>query len=178
MFYVPGLLPPVSPHREKKRPEQLTASEREVAHKNRPNKLNDQAAKGDETKEDKHLERSKEEESVAQMQTIRTGNIECPEITPSQTANVEMLLELVGEEDIANMSMDSQQWVAASGFCVDGQENNEIKVNFYSSLAMVFVDLFKKYLLTSKADTSEASSTPCNCDDLSLIHYFFCSSNI
>ena len=146
MFYVPGLLPHASPHKEKKCPEQLTAPERVVSYKNVPNNnyLNDQAANGGETKEDKNLEQSKEgEESVAQVQTIRTENSECTEITPSQAADVEMLLELVGEEDVSNMSMDSQHLVASSGFCVDEQENSEIKVNCYLGSAMVFVDLLK-----------------------------------
>ena len=130
MFFVPGLLPHASPIREKKHPEQITASERAVSNKNAPNNLNDQAANCGETKEDKNLERSKEgEESVAQVQTIRTENGECTEITPSQAADVEMLLELVGEEDVSNMSMDSQHLVAASGFCVDEQENSKIQVN-------------------------------------------------
>ena len=67
-------------------------------------------------------------ESVAQLQMSTSENDECPEITPSQAANVELLLQLVGEDDVTNMSVDSEQATAASGFWVDEQEEEEDKV--------------------------------------------------
>lgn len=62
------------------------------------------------------------------MQMSTSENDECPEITPSQAANVELLLQLVGEDDVTNMSVDSEQATAASGFWVDEQEEEEDKV--------------------------------------------------
>ena len=69
--------------------------------------------------------------SVTEMQASSTKDTaECPEITPSQAVNVEMLLELAGE-DISNISLDSQQMIGASGFCVDEQDQeNQVKFFF------------------------------------------------
>ena len=80
----------------------------------------------DTTKEDTSLVGSKiRPESVSDLQLSTTENDECPEITPSQAVNVEMLLELAGEDNISNISMDSQQMMAASGFCVDEQQEED-----------------------------------------------------
>ena len=70
--------------------------------------------------------------SVTEMQASPTKDTaECPEITPSQTVNVEMLLELAREDDISNISLDSQQMIGASGFCVDEQDQeNQVKFFF------------------------------------------------
>ena len=69
--------------------------------------------------------------SVTEVQVSATKDTaECPEITPSQAVNVEMLLELAGE-DISNISLDSQQMIGASGFCVDEQDQeNQVKFFF------------------------------------------------
>lgn len=69
--------------------------------------------------------------SVTEMQVSPTKDTaECPEITPSQAVNVEMLLELAGDDDISSISVDSQQIIAASGFCVDEQDQ-ENQVEFF-----------------------------------------------
>lgn len=120
MFYVPGLLPPVSPQRGNK----STPSKMVIQNENASTKLNDQAEDSFKTSG----RGSKEtEESVVVKKMCVTENDECPEITPSQAVDVEMLLELAEEDGICDTSVDSQQMMAASGFCVDEQE--EFKVN-------------------------------------------------
>lgn len=130
-FYVPGLLPPVSPRRQQKLPQMFTAFETTVRNENDPTKLNGQAVDVSVAKDDKNLTGSnKVDETVAQTHVSAAENSECLEITPSQAVNVDMLMELVGEDDISNTSMDSQQMTAASGFCVE-EEN---KVNCYTKI--------------------------------------------
>ena len=70
---------------------------------------------------------------MTEMQASPTKDTaECPEITPSQAVNVEMLLELAGEDDISNISVDSQQMIGVSGFCVDEQDQeNQVKFFFF-----------------------------------------------
>ena len=76
--------------------------------------------------------------SVTEVQVSPTKDTaECPEITPSQAVNVEMLLELAGEDDISNISLDSQQMIGASGFCVDEQDQ-ENQVKFFFSFFFFF----------------------------------------
>ena len=54
---------------------------------------------------------------------------ECAEVTPSQAADVEMLLELVQDDDSAsNVSLDSQHVIAASGFCIDQHDSLKVKI--------------------------------------------------
>ena len=68
---------------------------------------------------------------MTEMQASPTKDTaEYPEITPSQAVNVEMLLELAGEDDISNISVDSQQMIGASGFCVD-EQGQEKQVKFF-----------------------------------------------
>lgn len=96
-----------------------------------PSKTNEQAVDA-ETKEDKTLTGfDKVDESVAPKQTSTGEHDDYPEITPSQAVNVEILLELVREDDVSDVSMDSQQMVAASGFCVDEEEEEDEKVECY-----------------------------------------------
>ena len=90
-------------------------------------KLHEQVDDNEETKKVPSPAASAETgESVAQLQLMSTGNDESPEMTPSQAANVEMLLELAGGDDISNVSMDSQQMITASGFCIDEQEEEDM----------------------------------------------------
>lgn len=85
--------------------------------------------------------------SVIEVQVSPTKDTaECPEITPSQAVNVEMLLELAGEDDISNISVDSQQMIAASGFCVDEQDQeNQVKF-FFSFFFQVKLSIFNFYI--------------------------------
>lgn len=94
--------------------------------------MHEQVDDNDETKKvPSHAASEKTGESVAQLQLTPTENDEPPEITPSQATNVEMLLELAGGDDISNVSMDSQQMVAASGFCINEHEEED-KVKCYT----------------------------------------------
>lgn len=90
-----------------------------------PKKCHEQVDDNAETKKVSRHEAT--QESVAQLQLTTTENDEPPEITPSQAANVEMLLELVGEDDISNVSINSQQVITATcnGFCIDEQEEED-----------------------------------------------------
>jgi len=132
MFYVSGLLPPTSPKRQQKLANKFTLSE-SSAKENLVQKNNhEQVGNNDETKKvPSHAASEKTRVSVGQLQLTSIENDELPEITPSQAANVEMLLELAGEDDISNVSMDSQQMIAASGFCID-KEDEEDKVKSYT----------------------------------------------
>ena len=124
-------MPPASPRRQQKRPHQFTPSESAARESITQKKLYEQVDDNDETKKvPSHVASEMTRESVAQLQLMTTENVESPEITPSQAANVEMLLELFGEGDISNVSMDSQQIIAASGFCVDEHEDED-KVKCY-----------------------------------------------
>lgn len=125
-FYVPDLLPSPSPTRPKKLPERVTVSKTAVVSEKVPSMLIEPAVDFATTKEDTSLVGSNiRPESVPDLQLSTTENDECPEITPSQAVNVEMLLELAGEDNISNISMDSQQMMAASGFCVDEQQEED-----------------------------------------------------
>jgi len=132
LFYVPGLLPPASPRRQQKLPNKFTLSEssakESLAQKDNPEQVDD---KGEKKKIPSHAASEKTGESVAQSQLTTTENDELLEITPSQAANVKMLLELAGEDDISIVSMDSQQIIAASGFCIEEQEEED-KVKCYT----------------------------------------------
>ena len=135
MFYVPGLLPPVSPQRGHKLTKKTTLSKMVIQNENAPTKLNDQAEDSLKTSRGRNLEGPKE--SVVVKKMCVTENDECQEITPSQAVDVEMLMELAEEDDICNTSVDSQHMMAASGFCVDEQE--EFKVNnFIIILCLLF----------------------------------------
>ena len=126
MFYVPGLLPPVSP-RQQKLPNKFTPSESSAKESLVQKKLHEQVDNNDEIKKvPSHVASETTAESVAQLQLTTTENDEPPEMTPSQAANVEMLLELADGDDIANVSMDSQQMITARGFCTDEQEEEDM----------------------------------------------------
>ena len=137
-------MPPASPRRQQKLPNKFAPSESSAKESVVPKKLCDQVDDNDETKNvPSHVASETAGESVAQLQLMTAENHEPPEITPSQAANVEMLLELAGEDDISNVSMDSQQMLAASGFCVDEQEEED-KVKCYTyTYTCIFT--FKKY---------------------------------
>lgn len=109
-------------------------------------KLHEQVVDNAKTKEvSRHAASEATGESVSRLQLTTTENDEPPEITPSQAANVEMLLELVGEDDVSNVSMDSQQMIEASGFCVDDQEEGD-KVKCYThAFHMHFTLNIEKY---------------------------------
>lgn len=125
-------MPPASPRRQQKHPNQFTLSTLPAKESIVQKKLHEQVDDNDETKKvPSHAASEKTGESVAQLQLTPTENDEPPEITPSQAANVEMLLELAGGDDIFNVSMDSQQMVAASGFCIDEHEEED-KVKCYT----------------------------------------------
>jgi len=125
-------LPPASPRRQQKLPDKFTLSEssakESLAQKDNPEQVDHN---GEKKKVPSHAASERTGESVAQLQLTTTENDESPDITPSQAANVEMLLELAGEDDISNVSMDSQQMIAASGFCIDEQEEED-KVKCYT----------------------------------------------
>ena len=132
-FYVPGLLPPASPRQSPRLRKQLTPSKLSVRENNAQNENHRQVAKNAITKEiSSHTTCESIRKSVVQLQSSASENDECPEITPTQ-ANVQLLLELAGEDDITNMSMDSQQMIAASGFWVDEQDVED-KVNYYKKI--------------------------------------------
>ena len=79
---------------------------------------------------------------MTEMQASPTKDtVECPEITPSQAVNVEMLLELAEEDDISNISVDSQQMTGASGFCVDEQDQKN-QVKFFLIFFFTFLFFF------------------------------------
>lgn len=83
-------------------------------------------------------------ESVAQLRMSASEIDECPEITPSQAANVELLLQLAGEDDVTNMSVDSEQAIAASGFWVDEQEEEEDMVKCCTQRCSFYCKILKK----------------------------------
>ena len=127
MFYVPGLLPPVSPRRQQEFPNKFTLSESSAKESVVQKKMHQQADDNEETKKvPSHAASERTGESVAQLQMTATENDEPPDITPSQAANVEMLLELAGEDDMLNVSMGSQQMITTSGFCIDEQEEEDM----------------------------------------------------
>ena len=132
-FYVQGLLPPASPPRSKNCLKRVAVSDGITA----PTVINKPAIETVETVGNNSLVRTKTRpRSVTEVQVSPTKDTaECPEITPSQAVNVEMLLELAGEDDISNISLDSQQMIGASGFCVDEQS---LKSCFSLSLLSLF----------------------------------------
>ena len=84
---------------------------------------------------------------MTEMQTSPTKDTaECPEITPSQAVNVEMLLELAGEDDISNISVDSQQMIGASGFCVDEQDQEKQVKFFFFFFFQVKLSIFNFFI--------------------------------
>ena len=127
MFYVPGLLPPVLPKRHQKLPKKFTLSDSSAKESLMQKKLHEQVDNNEATEKlPSHAASERTGESVAQLELTSTENVEPPDITPSQAADVEMLLELAGEDDISNVSMDSQQMIATSGFCIDEQEEEDM----------------------------------------------------
>ena len=125
-FYVQGLLPPASPRRSNNSLKRVAVSDGvtvpTVIDKPAIDPVGNNSPVGTKTRP----------RSVIEVQVSPTKDTaECPEITPSQAVNVEMLLELAGEDDISNISVDSQQMIAASGFCVDEQDQeNQVKFFF------------------------------------------------
>ena len=139
MFYVPGLLPPVSP-RQQKHPNKFTLSESSAKESLVQKKLHEQVDDNEETKKvPSHAASERTGESVAPLQVTTTENDESPEMTPSQAANVEMLLELAGGDDISNVSMNSQQMITASGFCIDEQEEEDMVKCYAHACAFIHI---------------------------------------
>ena len=134
MFYVPGLLPPVSP-RQQKRPNKFTLSESSAKESLVQKKLHEQVDDNEETK--KVPSHTASEKTPLQVTT--TENDESPEMTPSQAANVEMLLELACGDDISNVSMNSQQMITASGFCIDEQEEEDMVKCYAHACAFIHI---------------------------------------
>ena len=142
-------MPPASPRRRQKLPDKFAPSKSSAKESLIPKKLREQVDDNDETKDvPGDVAFKTTGESVVQLQLTITKNDEPPEITPSQAANVEMLLELAGEDDISNVSMDSQQMIAASGFCIDEQEEED-KVKCYTNchlhMCIYSYQILKKY---------------------------------
>ena len=121
-FYVPGLLPPASPKRPQELPKQSTTSSLSVQKNISQNKIHEQAVNIAAGKEASGPTAS---ESTMQLPKNTSEGDECPEITASQAVNVQMLMDVFGGDDICNMSANSQQMAAASGFCVDDDENHK-----------------------------------------------------
>lgn len=120
-FLVPGLIPPLSPQKEAKRSKNPTGSDAVVINGRAATEVTDSNIK---TMEVRYLEPREQEESTMQKLIRRDIKGECAEVTPSQAADVEMLLELVQDDDSAsNVSLDSQHVIAASGFCIDQHDS-------------------------------------------------------
>lgn len=129
-FVVPGLLPPLSPKKGKKLLEQSTGSESRGINENAAVECRDSTIGNAKTSQDGNLEETKElGKSTVHHQTITTINDKCAEVTPSQVADMEMLLELVQEDEISNISLDSQDVIPTSGFCIDCQVKVEVRMN-------------------------------------------------
>ena len=115
-FYVQGLLPPASP----------------VQKNVSCNTFHDQIAAYAATKEE--TSGPVPCESNMQVSGNPNGVGECEEITPSQAMNVQMLMDLCGDDDMSKVLANPQQMVTAMGFCFDEKENLNIHEVKYDHL--------------------------------------------
>ena len=125
-YVVPGLLPPLSPQKGKNLLEQSAGSESRGINENAAIKCGNTQP----TNQGGNLEETKElGKSAVQHQTITTVTEKCAEITPSQVADMEILLELAQDDEKSNISLDSQHVIPTSGFCIDRQVKVEVRMN-------------------------------------------------
>lgn len=130
-YVVPGLLPPVSPQKGKNLLEQSTGSESRGINENASIKCgNAKTNQGGNIEETKELSKS-----AVQHQTITTVTEKCAEITSSQVADMEILLELAQYDEKSSISLDSQHAIPTSGFCIDRQVKVEVGMNMANTFS-------------------------------------------